>query len=201
MVTPSDLPGWLSALRLPTHVTLGLFLAGTILLIFDHYGVITLSQFGLLAKPAVILLTIIFGSVAVTGMLASIIDFARDMCRARRLRLHQDAREQARQKQLRNRQEIALQRIPHLSMEELWHIVDCLNRDSQTFYTWVHSSGAASLMAKGLVGTPSSTHHRDHYPFVVHDFAWRYILEHKDEIFERYRQFEESKSAASRKRR
>jgi hypothetical protein len=58
-------------------------------------------------------------------------------------------------------------------------------------------------MGKGLVYTPGGTHHQDHYPYTIADFAWKVILERKEEILEKdaeNRKREEAEDAKRRRR-
>lgn len=40
-------------------------------------------------------------------------------------------------------------------------------------------------MGKGLLYTPGGSHHREHYPFTIDDFAWEELLKRKDEFLEK----------------
>ena len=82
-------------------------------------------------------------------------------------------------------QRVVLERLNYLCAEELRYVADCLREGSQSFYTWVHSPHAATLVSKGIVISPGGTHHQDHYPFSIVDFVWKELLAKKAEILAR----------------
>lgn len=65
---------WINALKLPTQVIIGLFLAFLVLLGLDWAAVLPLATFGELTKPIVIVLLVISGSLSITGIGAYIKD-------------------------------------------------------------------------------------------------------------------------------
>jgi len=176
---------WINALKLPTQVMLGLLVACSILLVLDAKSIISLSDFGSLAKPIVIILLVFSGSLSVTGIGA----FIKDQLLARKkqslLAGRQELKAKERLQKKTEAEASAIARIEHLSSKELRYLANCLREESQSFYTYVHSPPVATLMEKGLVYTPGGTHHQDHYPFTVADFAWKVLLERKAEILEK----------------
>jgi hypothetical protein len=102
------------------------------------------------------------------------------------------------EKEVEERKERVITRIEHLSNQELRYLAGCLSENSQTFNTYVHSPAATTLVSKGLVYTPGGTHHQDHYPFIINDFVWAYLLGQRDEIIERDRENREAEAEAKR---
>lgn len=173
---------WIDALKLPTQVIIGLFLAFLILLGFDWAAVLSLAAFGELAKPVVIVLAVIFGSLSFTGIGA----FIKDQVARRKsvvlVAKRRQLREQQKESERANAQSAVLGRIDHLSYQELRYLANCLREGSQSFYTYVHSPAVTTLMGKGLVYTPGGSHHQDYYPFTVYDFVWKALNDRRDEI-------------------
>lgn len=176
---------WINALKLPTQVMLGLFVACSILLILDSQSTIALSDFGSLANPTVIIVLVFSGSLSITGIGA----FVKDQYMANKKQTlfasRQALRAKEKQQKRAEAEAAALERIDHLSSKELRYLANCLRDGNQSFFTYVHSPPVTALMGKGLVYTPGGTHHQDHYPFTVADFAWRALLERKDEILKK----------------
>lgn len=175
---------WINALKLPTQVIIGLFLAFLVLLGLDWGAFLPLAMFGELTKPIVMVLLVISGSLSITGIGAYIKDQ-----RARRkshslLATRRQLRAQEKEKERAKAQTAALERIEHLSPRELRYLANCLREGSQSFYTYV-SPPVTTLRGKGLVYTPGGTHHQDHYPFTIHDFVWKALIERRDEILEK----------------
>ena len=65
---------WINALKLPTKVLTGLFIASVILLFFDKAGILELSTFGAIVKPATILLCVVSGALSLTSIISLIIE-------------------------------------------------------------------------------------------------------------------------------
>lgn len=176
---------WINALKLPTRVMSGLFIACTIVLALNSWGVLAVDELGVAAKPIVMLLAIFSGSLAATG----IVGLFWDQWESRRKHSLLTARRKeklAREAEARTAAEqAALERIDHLSSKELRHLAACLRSGSQSFTAWAHDPAVATLMGKHLVYTPGGTHHQDHYPFTIHDFVWKALLARKEELLER----------------
>lgn len=176
---------WINALKLPTQVMIGLCIASVALLGLDQAGILALVDFGQLIKPLVIVLAVLSGSLSIAGIGA----FIKDQLMGHRKQSLLAARRELKFQEAKIRREkaesAALERIDHLSSQEIWHLADCLRKGSQSFYTYVHSPSVTTLMGKGLVYTPGGTHNQDHYPFTIFDFAWKALLAQKDEILAR----------------
>ncbi|MCG7895318.1 MAG: super-infection exclusion protein B [Candidatus Thiodiazotropha taylori] len=195
---------WLNALKLPTKVISGLFLASIILLSLDGPEALDLSIFGGLAKPIVILICVVSGALTFTAAITFVIDLVGAKKRKILLRQRRSLRKAEQDEERANRKKQVLERLEHLSNEELSLLADCLKENSQTFTTWAHSPYAATLGSKGLIYTPGGTHHQDYYPFIVNDFVWKHLLENKDDIIakdDENKRIEEQKKRNSRRRR
>jgi hypothetical protein len=195
---------WLNALKLPTKVISGLFIASIILLSLDGTEILDLSIFGGLAKPIVILICVVSGALSFTAAITFVIDLVSAGRKQTLLQQRRSLRKSEQDEERENRKRLVLERIEHLSKEELSLLADCLRENSQSFTTWVHSPYATMLGSKGLIYTPGGTHHQDYYPFVVNDFVWKYLLENKDSIIARddeNKRIEEEKKRNGRGRR
>lgn len=192
---------WLNALKLPTQVVIGVFIACIVLIAFDWKNVIELKQFGEVTKPIVIVIAVLAGSLSLTG----IIDFFKNLFISSQMRKALVERRQIREKEEKNKrdefQKVALERLEHLSCQEIRYLANCLREGSQSFFTYVHSSPVTTLMGKGLVYTPGSTHHQDHYPFTIYDFVWEELLKRKDEFLEKQANCEREDEEQKKKQR
>ncbi|WP_084004580.1 hypothetical protein [Terasakiispira papahanaumokuakeensis] len=144
-----------------------------------------LSAFGTLAKPATILLCVASGALTFTAIIAFAIEIVTATRKKTLLQQRRDMRKAEEDEQIERQKQMVLDRIDHLSKDELNYLADCLRKNSQSFTSYVHSPSASTLRFKGLIRTPGGTHHQDYYPFVVCDFVWQYLLEHKDQIIAR----------------
>ena len=181
-----------------------MFIASVILLALDKAEILSLSTFGAIAKPATILLCVVSGALSFTAIVAFIIDLIGAGRKRTLLQQRRDLRKIEQEEELNKSKERVLERIPHLSKDELRYLADCLRENSQTFTTYVHSPAASTLGSKGLIYTPGGTHHQDYYPFVVNDFVWRHLLENRDQIIakdEENQRAEEEKKRNARQRR
>jgi hypothetical protein len=177
-----DLRGIADTLKLPGKVIAGLFLFTLLLLAFDFFELVRLPDLHAVARPAVIIAALLFGSLCVAAVGAVIVEAVK---RRRRPTLVAQRREIRRKEweQAKVEQEAkALERLDYLSAEEIGYIADALRKNEQSFTTWVHSPHMSNLMAKGLVNTPGGTHNQDYYPFYFTDFAWKALLVRKDEF-------------------
>lgn len=178
-------PNWINALKLPTQVMIGLCIASVALLGLDWAGILPLVDFGQLTKPLVLVLAVLSGSLSIAGIGA----FIKDQLMGHRKQSLLASRRELKLQEAKIRREkaesAALERIDHLSSQEIRHLADCLRNRSQSFYTYVHSPSVTTLMGKGLVYTPGGTHNQDYYPFTISDFAWKALLARKDEILAR----------------
>ena len=73
----------------------------------------------------------------------------------------------------------ALARLDYLSALELRFVATCLRKNEQSFTASVYSPHINNLITRGLVMSPGGTHHQDHWPFMIEDFAWKHLLAHK----------------------
>jgi hypothetical protein len=194
---------WISALKLPTKVMLGLLIASVALLVLDSKSVINLAEFGALAKPGLVILAVASAALSITGIGAFFVEQWIAGKKHSLMASRREIRDQERREARQQGEAVALARIDHLSPKELRYLADCLKEGSQSFYTYVHSPPVTTLMGKGLVYTPGGTHHQDHYPYTIADFAWKVILERKEEILEKdaeNRKREEAEDAKRRRR-
>jgi len=195
---------WINAFKLPTKVLTGLFIASVILLIFDKAKILELSIFGAIAKPATILLCVVSGALSLTSIISFFIEQFGASRKRTLLQQRRDLRKAEEEAEINAQKQRVLERIPHLSKDELRYLADCLRENSQSFTTYVHSPPASTLMTKGLIYTPGGTHHQDYYPFVVNDFVWEHLLENREQIIakdEENNRVEEEKKRNSGRRR
>lgn len=182
----------------------GLFFASVILLLLDKAEILVLSTFGSLAKPATILLCVVSGALSFTAIAAFVFDIISAGRKRTLLQQRRDLRKAEEEEQLNNNKQKVLDRIEHLSKDELNYLADCLRENSQSFTTYVHSPSVSTLGSKGLIYTPGGTHHQDYYPFVVNDFVWQYLLDNREDIITRDEEntrIEEEKKRNARTRR
>lgn len=78
--------------------------------------------------------------------------------------------EQNREKEA-ERSRIVLERLDHLSPEEIGFISLALEQRSQTIFAWVDSHPGRSLRMKGIVQSERSSGHEDYWPWVFPDFV------------------------------
>jgi hypothetical protein len=175
-------PNWVNALKLPTKVLTGLFVASVILLVLDAAKVLEFSTFGAIARPATILICVVSGALSLTTIISFFIEIISAGRKRTLLEQRRKLRKAEEREQIEENKQRALDRINHLSKDELRYLADCLRENSQSFTTYVHSPPASTLMSKGLTYTPGGTHHQDYYPFVVNDFVWEYLLENMEQI-------------------
>ena len=177
---------WLNALKLPTQVMLGVFIACIIILSFNHYKVIQLSQFGDVAKPMIILIAIFTGSLSFTGVVSFIKDSVTKVRKKKLVEQRKKLQAEEKKEQQAKYKNSVLKRLDHLTPEELEYLADCLNENCQSFYTYVHSHSVGALIGKELVLSGGGTHNQDHYPFTITDFVWDELLERKDEFLQKH---------------
>lgn len=176
---------WLNALKLPTQVMLGVFIACIIVLSFNHYEVIQLVLFGDIAKPIIILVAIFTGSLSFTGVISFIKDHISKFRKHKLLEQRKVLKlEQQKEQQVEYKKSV-IKRLDHLTPKEIEHLADCLTENCQSFYAYVHSHSVGALIGKELVQSGGGTHNQDHYPFTITDFVWEELLERKDEFLQR----------------
>ncbi|MBX9637466.1 MAG: super-infection exclusion protein B [Nitrosomonas sp.] len=173
---------WINALKLPTKVLIGLFVASITLLLFDREEILALSTFSAIAKPAIILVCVVTGALSITSIISYFIEMYGSSRKRTLLEQRRELRKAEEEKQISIQKQEVIERIPYLSNAELRYLANCLRENSQSFTAYVYSPSASTLMSKGLIYTPGGTYNRDNYPFIVNDFVWRHLLEIKEQI-------------------
>ena len=167
------------ALKLPTKVLGGVFLASILLLLLSVFEIIPLSAFGYLAAPIVAVLAVVSGSL---GLFAEIYERYGNKEKAGVLRQRRELRAaERRQAEAEFDQAVAL-RIDYLSADEIRLIASCLRKGEQSFTGFSHSPTTSNLAARGFVSTPGGAHNRETYPFFFTDGSWKALLTRKDEL-------------------
>ena len=144
------------------------------------------------------------GALSLTAIVSYLIDLIGAEKKRTLLQQRRDIRKQENEEQLNENKQKVINRISHLSKEELCYLADCLREKSQSFTTYVHSPYASTLGSKGLIYTPGGTHNQDYYPFVINDFVWNHLLENREKIIaqdDENKRIEEEKKRNSRGRR
>lgn len=168
---------WLEALKLPTKVIAGIFIATIIILSFDKASFLLLKEIHSIAKPLIILLSIFSGALLFSNLLALLIDYVKKIIKKSEIeKLKQEKQTKFRAK--------VISRLEYLETYELRLLADALKENTPTFYTYVYSPPTTTLIAKELIYTPGGTHNQNHYPFIIHDFVWAELLTRKAEIIE-----------------
>jgi hypothetical protein len=195
---------WINALKLPTKVLSGLFFASIILLVLDITLVLELSVFSAIAKPVTILVCVVTGALSLTAIVSFFIEGFTSSRKRTLLERRRELKKSEKENLASLQKQKVLERLPHLTNDELSYLANCLRENSQSFTAYVHSPSTTTLMSKGFIYTPGGQHNRDHYPFVVNDFVWHHLLEGKDQIIEEdtenKRKAEEEKQNARRRR-
>ena len=177
---------WLQALTLPTKVSAALFLSFAILLLFDDCQILLINKLPYITREICLLGMILFGCLSSTSLVAvfleSIIQRRKVNLLAERRRIRREEQDQVRAEQ----EAATISRLEYLSKEELHYVVDCLQKNEQSFLGYVYSGPISNLVAKGLVSTPAGTHDLDMYPFFFLDFAWQAMLKRKDKLITQY---------------
>lgn len=176
---------WLNALKLPTQVIIGLFLASGIILLFDELGIVKLSALSYFAKPFVILMAILWGSVSFTGVCTVLINEWKKRNKRSLLSFGRKLRLQERADSRAAAEKAALERLDYLSPQELRYLANCLREGSQSFYAYYYSSATAMLIDKRLICTPGTSHNQDRYPYTIMDFVWKALLARKGEFLKK----------------
>jgi hypothetical protein len=112
-------PRWLDALKLPARIITGLFLFSAVVLIFDYFAIVRLSEIHALARPLVIIAAVLFGSLSVAAVGGLIYDSGNRRRKTTLLSARCDLR---RANAERNRAEYearALKRLDYLSKNEI----------------------------------------------------------------------------------
>lgn len=193
-------PKWLEALNLPLKVTIAVALAAGVLLGFDLKGWLDLGVIAPISRTILIIVTVIFTVLALVG----IVDFFMSPFHEKRKQSALAARRgkrRAEENDARAENEAkVLARLDHLSRQEMRYVAACLENNTPTFYTYVHSPPVGVLLGKQLIWTNGAQHHQDHYPFSFHDFVWRTLIERKDEFLSKEAAFKEAEEAEKKAR-
>jgi len=97
-----------------------------------------------------------------------------------------------------------LKRLDYLSKEEVRLVADCLRKNQQSFLAPGFSGHVNNLQAKGFVGSPGGTYHRDHVPYYFGDFVWEALVRRKEEFIAKddaHKQQEEAEKYENYRRR
>lgn len=186
--------GWLNTLKLPAKIFVGLFLFFTILLIFDWYSLVKLSEFGALSRSVIIVFDLFFGCLSFVSLVSFGYEKFVEHRKPRILSQRRKIRDKERMAQQVEYEGVVLKRLEFLSEDELRYLTDCLRKNEQSFLGYVHHGPISNLMAKGLVDTPGGTHNQDHYPFYIRDFAWGELQKRKDEFISKYDMFKQNQN-------
>jgi hypothetical protein len=162
-----------------------LFIASIILLGLDKAEILLLSTFGVIAKPLTILLCVISGALSFTAIVALLADLFVAKRKQALLQKRREIKLREQEQEAEKMRQRSIDRIEHLSSRELGYLANCLREKSQSFLTYIHSPPVTLLISKGLAYTPGGAHHQDHYPYIIHDFVWHYLLENKEQILEK----------------
>jgi hypothetical protein len=174
---------WLNdALKLSVTIFIGLFFFAILTLSFDYLGFIRLPEFGSLARPALILDALLFGSLSAAALGRVIYDIWMRVHRTRLLSQRREIRRLEAERERAAYELLVLRRLEYLSREEIRCIADSLRKREQSFFASVRSPLASNLMAKGLVWTPGGAHNQDLCPFLFVDFAWDALLARRVEF-------------------
>jgi hypothetical protein len=125
-------------------IFIGLFFFAILTLSFDYLGFIRLPEFGSLARPALILDALLFGSLSAAALGRVIYDI---WMRGHRTRLLSQRREIRRLEAERERaqyESLVLRRLEYLSREEIKCIADALRKKEQSFFASVRSPLASN---------------------------------------------------------
>ncbi len=177
------MPDWvanlISGLKLPGRIIAGLFLACLAALALNGLDVIQVAGISASALPLIILGAVLFGALSLTALGGLLYD---RWYERRKTTLLAARREIRRNQEKRERAEFeakALARLDYLSPLELRLVANCLRNNEQSFTASVYSPHVKNLITRGLVMPPSGRHHDEHWPFMIEDFAWKYLLAHK----------------------
>ena len=190
---------WLDAVKLPVPSTIGIALACGALLLLDAYEFIPLGQLSVYARPVVAIAGVAFAVLAVVRVVDLALSPLKERQKQSQLATRRAVHRKEQEQQRAEMEAKALAQLDYLSDHEVRRVAECLRAGSPSFYACVHSPPVTMLMGKGLVWTPGGEHHQDHYPFSIHDFVWRELIERKDELLKREKEIEQAEEAKKRK--
>jgi signal transduction histidine kinase len=176
-------PDWvsnlISALKLSGRIIAGLFLACLVALALNGLGVIQLAGISVLALPSIILAAVLFGALSLTALGGLFYDRWYERHKTTLLAARREVRRNEGKRERAEFEAKALARLDYLSALELRFVANCLRNNEQSFTASVYSPHIKNLITRGLVTSPGGTHHQEHWPFMIEDFAWEYLLAHK----------------------
>lgn len=173
---------WLEVFKLPLRTAIAVALASGALLALVFAHILDLGPIGLFALPILIIAAVVSTAMAVVGSVDALLAPFREKHKRSALELRRAIRRKEQDERREQAQASALSQLDHLSKEEIAVVAKALLGGSPTFYTYVFSPPVSMLQGKRLVWTPGGTHDQDHYPFSFHDFAWKVLLERKEEF-------------------
>jgi hypothetical protein len=190
----------LNALKLPTHVIAGLFLCSLLLLAFDYFSIIDLTEIYSLARPLVIIAAILCGCLTLAVFVGAVYDHWKQRHKKTLLARRREIRHAEEKRNLAEYQTEVLKRLDYLSKEEVRYVANCLRKNEQSFLAYVYSGPLSNMHAKRLVGSPGGAHHQDYYPYYFHDFVWEALLLRKDEFIAKDEANKQQEEAEKRRR-
>lgn len=176
---------WLDALKLPTKIKASIALACTALYYLFAQNLILLDQYDSLVQALLLIGAVVAGIFVAVDV---VVWLCSPLTQKRQRSLLAERRADRRNEELAERdtkRAMVLERLNHLSNLELSLVAQALTNNSPTVYTWVNSSAVGAMLGKGLLWSPGSSHHQDHYPFTFHDFVWAEVLRRKEEFLDR----------------
>lgn len=191
-------PKWADALKLPTKVLAGLFLAAGAFLLLDQYGMLRLADFHAQLRTGVIAAAVVFGCLTLTSLIGEAWGAVKQFRKAGQLEARRSLRQKEAKDRLTEAQVTVLKRLEHLSAEEIHVLAEALRQSAQSFNWPVHDGCISNLGLKGLLDSPGGEHNRYHYPFTIPDFVWAALLGRRDEFLERDITLQRQKAEQSR---
>ncbi|WP_249201216.1 stage II sporulation protein M [Burkholderia cenocepacia] len=195
---------WLELFKLPLRTAIAVAIASCALLALVFTHILDLGPIGLFALPVLIIAAVVSTAMAVVGSVDALLAPFREKRKQSALELRRAVRRKEQDEQREQAEGTAIGQLDHLSKEEIAVVAKALRAGSPTFYTYVFSPPVSMLQGKGLVWTTGGTHHQDHYPFSFYSFAWKVLLERKDEFIakdEAHKRAEEERKRAERQSR
>jgi hypothetical protein len=175
-------PKYLDVFRWPLKISASVAIASSILLALSLNGFLDLGSLGALAKPVLIIVSVIFVVQFLVGSAYELLAPWREKRKAKFITARREVSRREEAERVATARANAISGLDHLSKQELAEVAKCLRAGSPSFYTYALAPSVALLQAKGLVWTPGGTHHQDHYPFSFHSFVWEVLLARKEEF-------------------
>jgi hypothetical protein len=182
--------GWIKALELPAKITGGLFIASGVIWFLDRNRALNLDEVATWLRTLILIMWVgtgcLFGTSIIGDVFSAGVALLRKRAAAREVAA-QTAAECASKEAARK---AILAKLDTLSEREVHEAAKALKAGSPSFESWVHSTGAGQLIAKGLLYSPQGTYNGDHFPFTFHDFVWKALQERREEILSREAAYE-----------